>query len=164
MPTDAANIQDVCVAVKAVLDAVSGIGTVDHRPGGIATWIKRPREKQAYWSIDVLSVQERGAGTGRSMLEIITVDIHGYMPWSYEAPNTADTWRDLVTSVRNQLRTYPTLANAVDGIKTTRAPQLLRQERVTISGGGTVGDVLCHHAHLRIELERYFTYTVSTSL
>lgn len=162
MATDAADWTTLCSAVQDILESVSGIGKVERRPGGTALWLEKARPLMAYWEIDVLRVAERGAQLGPAAFEAVTFQVEGWMPWSYDNPDTAATWRPLVGAVRNRLRRFPTLANLVDGMKGTGLPQVTRHDYVTFEDGQK--SVRCHHVVIQLTGERFFTYSPLTSL
>ena len=162
MAVDAADWTTLAEAVQVILSSVSGIGKIVTRPGDAPTWVERARPLQAYWEIDILAAAERGAQLGPAAFETLVVQVEGWMPWSFDNPNTAATWRPLVGAVRNRLRRFPTLANLVDGMKGTGLPQVTRHDYVTFGDGEKA--VRCHHVVIQLRPERFFTYTVSTSL
>lgn len=78
------------------------------------------------------------------------------MPWSYEDPNTAEPWRDLVDAVLTALRPKRSL----DGLAlTTRLPQLRTNERVLVPDGEK--EVFCHHVVIDLQVVSRPRYTPS---
>lgn len=165
MPTDSVSIETVCDGIRDVLTGLSGIGHISIRPGGVPTWRKTALARQAYWEIDVPSVVREPAGLGNSVFELITVRIEGYMPWSYENLDTATTWRALLKRVEDRLTNYPTLANQIDGVTSTKReglPQLLENSRVEFADGAA--HPLVHYCRIECTYRRYYTFSSSVAL
>jgi hypothetical protein len=160
---DAVSWEVVCLAVKDVLDGVAGIGSIVDRPGGVPTWVVNALPLQAYWEIDVIGVTPGPAGVGKNAFETISVQIEGWMPYSFQNPNSSKTWRALTKRLMDQIRSYPTIANAAEGFTGEgHLPTVLQNNRVDFADTEKIP--LCHHCVIRVFYRRYYTFTTSTSL
>jgi hypothetical protein len=161
---DCVSWETLADAVRDVLVGVSGIGHVYPRPGGVPTWRKTAKPRQAYWEIDVSGSSEEHAGIGTNCFETVIVRLDGWMVFSTDpASESNSVWRALVKRVKDRLRTYATLANAIEGLtRSGHLPQVRVNERVDFADGQD--HPLCHHVQIECRYVRYFTYSVSTSL
>lgn len=151
--TDGVDLDTLPAAVVSALSGVTGISVIQDRPGGVPAWVVKARPKQSFWTVDFLSAGERGAGVGTYGIETIEVQLEGWMPWSYENPNTAPVWRGLLRDIKDRLRSRPTLAG---NVKNTQLPNLATNDLREFPDGLT-----CHHAVIRLTCDRYFDYTAT---
>lgn len=161
MPVGSIAIDTVLSAVKTVMELVEGVGKIETRVGGRATWLERARPKQAFWELSVSQIEERGAGVGPQAFEQWLVRIEGVMPLSYEA-DTETTWKGLIDSLRTTLRQYPTFGNLADGMTGPGLVQVRINEPRPYSEERQ--ELLCHFCRIELNPLRHFTYTVSATL
>jgi len=151
-------LQDIAAAVQTFLKDVDGIHKVSDRPGGAATWATDKRRGRNYWEIDIRAASEEPAGIGRCAFRYYTVRIDGYMPLSYENPNSAAVWRPLVDTVCDELRSNMSLGQSVND---AGLPQIVTNDRIIFSAGGNAPEVVCHHVGLELRVRRFFTFTTA---
>lgn len=161
MATNSASQKEAKEAVKAILDTITGVGKVEARYGGSETWIDTARPKQAFWEVTYRGAQESGGGIGLQAIETMRIWVEGWMPFSY-SDRTEDTWDALLDSVRDTLRTYPTLACEIEGVRGSRLP--FYQENAIRPYSDTKSTKLCHYARIELQVDRWFTYSVASSL
>ncbi len=151
--TDGVSLDTLPGVIAAALSGVTGVSKIEDRPGGVPTWWEKARPEQSFWTIDILSANERGAGVGTYAIEEIRVEIEGWMPWSYENPNTAKKWRAQLKAMKDRLRSRPTFAS---NVKNTQLPNLIINDRREFPDGN-----FAHHAVIQITCDRYFDYTAT---
>jgi hypothetical protein len=149
--------------VATLLSAVTGIGRVEKKRGGVAGWVRNPRPSVAHWEIDVTRVEEVAAGIGGADFRFHTVIIEGWMPFSYDNPDTTPTWRNLVDSVCDKMRANMSLNESTNDAS---PPLVAVMDYQQVSGEGTQGGapaqtVLCHHARLEIRVRQFLTFTTT---
>lgn len=138
------NLNDTFARLKALLDPVENIGRVEDRMGGVATWVLNAEPGEAYWQLDLVSRTEEKV-TNRKVELVTTVLVEGFMPLSFDEPNTAELWRALVDDVCAVLRKEQT----TDGeTLLNRLPQIRENNRVGMVGGPNSPEVLCHHVQI----------------
>lgn len=151
--TDGIDYDALAGAVRDALADVAGVSKIVDQPGGAATWLEKARPRQSYWEVEVVSASERGAGVGTYAIEEPLVQVEGWMPWSFENPRTATTWRALLAAMKNRLRSRPTFGGIC---KNSRLPVLTTNNRIESPDG-----LLCHHAIITVACDRYFDYEAS---
>jgi len=151
-------LQDIAEAVRDLVREVDGVHEVSDRPGGAATWATDKRSKRNYWEIDVREAREEAPGIGTCAFRFYSVRIEGYMPFSFDKPNSAASWRSLVDALCDGLRANMSLGLTVnDG----GLPQLVTNDRILFSAGGNAPEVVCHHAVIELRVRRFFTFTTA---
>jgi hypothetical protein len=151
-------LQDLATSVRDLLKEVDGLDKVVDRPGGAATWATDPRPSRNYWEIDLRDAREEAAGIGTCAFRYTTVQIQGYLPFSFDRPNSTATWRPLVDAVLTQLREHMSLAQTVND---AGFPQLVTNDRIVFSGGGSSPEILCHHAVIEVRVRQYLDYSTA---
>lgn len=152
------SIHDVAIAVREVLKEVEGLHQIVDRPGGMATWATDPRPGRNFWEVDVREAREELAGIGPCAFRHLLVRIEGYMPFSYDRPNSTAVWRPLVDAVCDQLRGHMSLGDTVND---AGLPQLVLNDRIVFSAGGSSPEVICHHCVIELRVRQYFTFTTT---
>jgi hypothetical protein len=148
--------------VQRVLQSVPEAGTVETRSGGVGYWFRQGKPGRTYWEVSITANALRGAGVGTVGFEAPALRIEGFMPWSWET-NSEEFWDVMVWETLNALLRFPTLGNLADGWKQAGLPQLVRNDRVTVTDAGPEG-VPCHRCQIEmIRGERYFTYSVQAT-
>ena len=160
----ATSFAAVIAAMKTLLETIPSIGTVDDRPGGVATWVSDPGAARSYWSLDVAQEQESVAGIGGtspgtgSARREITVRIEGWMPFSY-AGDTASAWRTRLDAVLEKLRENATLGGLSARIGMPRVTRNDYARRSSLHRRDL--GVLCHRAVIEVEVEEFFEFTTA---
>jgi len=146
-------VSDVITWAKAQLESVPGIGRVyDYEPraedlkGLVDAYAAASGQPLLFWLIGQGAITERWETSANALAEESLV-ITGY--YSRSGAATEKTQRDLVESIRTQLRTSiksdPTLGGLV---RRANFPAVAAQEFVDFMG------VLCHRVRITLSWER----------
>lgn len=149
---------EIKAEVKALLDNVGGLGFVDTRMGGVATWAKNGRPAQSYFTVHVAAIEEADATLGHRAFAEHTVEIEGWMPFAY-ADDTDAAWGDLVDTLREALRFDSSEDEGLGGtINLVGLPQVITNDYEAVTSGGNTGDIVCHHVLIQWAVTDYIDY------
>lgn len=152
-----ANFATLKEAARGTLQDLTNVGKIETRTGGIPTWIERPRPKQAFWEIGIVSATEQDSGVGPQFFEDVTIRIEGAMPFDYAA-NTEAVWDTLLQAMKDALRNNPCLKiSGVASIRDSGRPQLVTNGLRTFSDGAK--EVRVHHAVIEVRCRGWYVYS-----
>lgn len=165
LPLDYAPIK---AAVKAQMEAVEGVGRVETKCGGSKAWLLDPRPARNHWEIHVrrsgpglgASISASAYG-GNSRFQNYEVQIEGFMPFSYENPDTTPIWDALLAAIGLRFVENATLGGRVWNAEQLGAPNH-GFRTVPAQGVQTdlpeAGERLCHWVQLILVVETWFQF------
>ena len=160
------DLQTLSEAVRAQLLAVDGIGQVHIKRGGWKTWLRDPRPARNHWEIIVRRGGRSARGAisaygGSARFQSYEVLLEGFLPFSYENPDTTPVWNALLMAIGIRLEENMTLGGEVWNAEQLEM-QLNDFQAVPAQGvqteAGEPGERLCHFCRCILVIETWRTF------
>lgn len=149
--------------LQTFVSQVDGVGIVRTKAGGVATWLLDPRPKRPYWEITDAAMVPVPPGIGTCIDDVHTVNLDGWLPFSYENPDSTEFWDDLREAVGGKLRGNMSLGDQVWDAQISRQVNGFQRydgqgTQVEIAAGG---GTLCHYCRFTMQITEFLTFTTT---
>lgn len=157
-----ATIAQVKANAKTLLEAVATTGVpapkVYVKSAGPPPWTTRHIEFQNLWEIHLARRREQDISLGGGEYRVSTLRLEGWMPWSYENPDSTPLWDALLDDVCTKFRENRSLSDLVNDAE---LPQIVTNDYEALVGDDSGKEVKCHHAAIEVTVKDWQTYTTS---